>query len=116
PDWAVRMLVGTLLLPALLAALDGWFRARRRHLPVGRWAGWIAAGALAPLLAWLWLRLLGLTGALSVPATPVEPDLYKLGTAWIIALVSTAIVAAVGWFGVRPLIVARLEPGGSAAA
>ena len=32
PDWAVRMLIGTLLLPALLAALDGWFRARRRHL------------------------------------------------------------------------------------
>ena len=46
PDWAVRMLVGTLLLPALLAALDGWFRARRRHLPVGRWAGWVGACAL----------------------------------------------------------------------
>ena len=40
PDWAVRMLIGTLLLPALLAALDGFFRARRRHLAVGRWAGW----------------------------------------------------------------------------
>jgi hypothetical protein len=116
PDWAVRLLVGTLLLPALLAALDAWFRARRRHLPVGRWAGWIVAGALAPLLAWLWLRLLGLTGALSVPATPVDPDLYKLGTAGIIALVSTAIVAAVGWFGVRPLIVVRLAKGGNAAA
>ena len=173
PDWAVRMLIGTLLLPALLAALDGFFRARRRHLAVGRWAGWIAAGAsapllgwlwlralgltgalripatpvdpdlyplgtagivalastaivaavgwfgacaLAPLLAWLWLRLLGLTGALTVPATPVEPDLYPLGTAGIVALVSTVIVAAVGWFGVRPLLVARIAPGGSAAA
>ena len=41
PDWAVRLLVGTLLLPALLAALDALFRARRRRLPVGRWAGWI---------------------------------------------------------------------------
>jgi hypothetical protein len=115
PDWVVRLLVGTLLLPALLAALDGWFRARRRHLPVGRWAGWIAAAALAPLLGWAWLRLLGLS-VLSVPATPVEPDLYPLETAGIVALVSTAIVAAVGWFGVRPLIVSRLAPGGSAAA
>ena len=46
----------------------------------------------------------------------MEPDLYPLGTAGIVALVSTAIVTAVGWFGVRPLIVARLAPGGSAAA
>ena len=68
PDWAVRLLVGTLLLPALLAALDGCFRARRRHLPVGRWAGWIAAGALPRRCsAWLWLRALGLTGALDGP-------------------------------------------------
>ena len=36
PDWAVRLLVGTLLLPALLTALDGFFRVRRRHLPVRR--------------------------------------------------------------------------------
>lgn len=115
PDWVVRLLIGTLLLPALLAALDGWFRARRRHLPAGRWAGWIAAAALAPLLSWLWLRLLGLS-VLSVPASPVDPDLYPLETAGIVALVSTAIVAAVGWFGVRPLIVSRLAPGGSAAA
>ena len=47
PDWAVRMLVGTLLLPALLAALDGWFRARRRKLPVERWVGWLIASARA---------------------------------------------------------------------
>ena len=32
PDWAVRLLVGTLLLPAFLTALDGFFRVRRRHL------------------------------------------------------------------------------------
>jgi len=116
PDWAVRMLIGTLLLPALLAALDGFFRARRRHLAVGRWAGWIAAGASAPLLGWLWLRALGLTGALRIPATPVDPDLYPLGTAGIVALVSTAVVAAVGWFGVRPLIVSQLPKAGSPAA
>ena len=116
PDWAVRMLIGTLLLPALLAALDGFFRARRRHLAVGRWVGWIAAGAFAPLLGWLWLRALGLTGVLTVPATPVDPDLYPLGTAGIVALVSTAVVAAVGWFGVRPLIVSQLPKGGNPAA
>ncbi|MEA2177654.1 MAG: hypothetical protein QOG77_951, partial [Solirubrobacteraceae bacterium] len=116
PDWAVRMLVGTLLLPALLAAVDGWFRARRRRLPVARWAAWIAAGAAPVLLAWLWLRALGLTSAIEVPAAPADPDLYPLGTAGIVALASTAVIAAVGWFGVRALLVARIAPGGNAAA
>ena len=39
PDWAVRLLVGTLLLPALLTALDGFFRVRRRRLAVAPVAG-----------------------------------------------------------------------------
>ena len=116
PDWAVRMLVGTLLLPALLTALDAWFRARRRKLPAGRWAGWLAAGAIAPFVAWLWLRLLGVTGAFDVPATPVTPDAYPFTTGGAIALTSAVLVAAIGWFGLRPLVVARLAPGGSAAA
>jgi hypothetical protein len=116
PDWAVRMLVGTLLLPALLAAIDAWFRARRRKLPVERWAGWIVAGALPLVLGWAWLRLLGLVGAIDVPVSPVDPALYPIGTSGLVAIVSAAIVVAVGWFGVRALIVRRLRPGGNAAA
>ena len=34
PDWAIRLLVGTLLLPPLLTAIDAFFGARRRRLPV----------------------------------------------------------------------------------
>ena len=116
PDWAVRMLVGTLLLPALLAALDAWFRARRRRLPAWRWAGWIAAAAVPVLLTWLWLRVLGATGALDVPAAPVLPGAYPLDAAGAVALGSTAVVAVVGWFGVRPLLLRRLAVPGSPAA
>jgi len=116
PDWAVRLLVGTLLLPALLAALDAWFRARRRRLPAGRWAGWIAAGAVPVVLAWLWLRVLGATGALAVPAAPVLPDAFPVAAGGAVALVSTAVVAAVGWFGLRPLLLRRLAVAGSPAA
>ena len=116
PDWAVRMLVATLLLPALLAALDAWFRARRRRLPAGRWVGWIAAVAVPVVLAWLWLRVLGATGALAVPAAPVIPDAYPIDAAGAVALASTAVVAAVGWFGVRPLLLRRLAVPGSPAA
>jgi hypothetical protein len=116
PDWAVRMLVATLLLPSLLAALDAWFRARRRRLSPGRWAGWIATGAVPLGLAWLWLRALGATGALEAPAAPVDPAGYPIGTAGAVALASTVVVAAVGWFGLRPLMIRRLGVAGSAAA
>ena len=44
PDWAIRLLVGTLLLPPLLTAVDGFFGARRRRLPVARWLGWVGRG------------------------------------------------------------------------
>jgi hypothetical protein len=116
PDWAVRMLVGTLLAPALLAAVDGWFRARRRRLSVERWAGRIVLGALPLVLAWLWLRLLGATGALSVPGAPVAPSAFPLGAPGAIAAVSALAVALAGRFGVRPLLLRRLPVTGSPAA
>jgi hypothetical protein len=115
PDWAVRMLVFCLLLPALLTALDGFFRVRRRRLAVGPWLGWLAAVGLPVLLAWLWLRLLGLVDAFTVPATPVLP-LPPPETAGLVVLGSVLLVLALGWFGVRPLIVARLGDRGSPAA
>ena len=74
PDWAIRLLVGTLLLPPLLTAIDAFFGARRRRLPVLRWIGWVAAATVPFLLAWLWIRLLGLTGAIDAPRGPVLPD------------------------------------------
>jgi hypothetical protein len=116
PDWAVRMLVGTLLLPAFLAAIDAWFRARRRRLSVERWAGWIVAGAVPLMLGWAWLRLLGLVGALDVPVSPVDPALYPVGAAGLVAIGSAVAIVLAGWFGVRPLIVRRLKPGGNPAA
>jgi len=115
PDWSVRLLVGTLLLPAFLTALDGFFRIRRRRVAVGPWLGWLAATGLPLLLAWCWLRLLGATGALDPPASPVLP-LPPVETAGAVALASAVLVAAIGWFGVRPLVIARLGPGSSPAA
>jgi hypothetical protein len=116
PDWAVRVLVGTLLLPALVTALDAFFRARRRRLPAGRWMAWTALGALPVVAAWLWLRALDLVGALDVPAAPVLPDAYPLDAAGAVALGSVVLVAVVAWFGLRPLGLRRLGVHGSAAA
>jgi hypothetical protein len=122
PDWAIRLLVGTLLLPALLTAVDAFFGARRRRLPVLRWIGWVAAAALPFALAWLWIRLLGLTGALDAPLGPVLPDAFPLRGWRIAALLSGPLVLALAWLGPRRALVGRLalpatvSAGGAAAA
>ncbi|MGH2864998.1 MAG: M28 family peptidase, partial [Solirubrobacteraceae bacterium] len=46
PMWVLRLLVITLLLPSLVAVVDGLARARRRRLPVGRWVLWTLSCAL----------------------------------------------------------------------
>jgi hypothetical protein len=45
PGWAIRLVVGALILPALIAAVDGFARVRRRREPVARWLAWTLAGA-----------------------------------------------------------------------
>ena len=122
PDWAIRLLVGTLLLPPLLTAVDGFFSARRRRLPVARWLGWVVAGAVPFALAWLWIRLLGLTGALDAPLGPVLPAALPLDGWNIAALASAPIVLVLAWIGVRRPLVSALglpasvSAGGAAAA
>jgi hypothetical protein len=122
PDWAIRLLVGTLLLPPLLTAFDGFFGARRRRLPVARWLGWVGAAAVPFLLAWLWMRLLGLTGALDAPLGPVLPEALPLRGWNIAALASVPLVLALAWLGARRPLVGRLglpasvSAGGAAAA
>jgi hypothetical protein len=112
PDWSVRLVVGTLLLPALLTALDGFFRVRRRHLPVRPWLIWLGAAALPVLLAWIWTRALGLTGALEPPDAPALP-LPPIDRAAGVALGSVALVLVLGWFGIRPLLLRRAGERGS---
>jgi hypothetical protein len=74
PEWALRLLLGTLLLPPLVAGADGLARLRRRRQPVGRWTLWALSCSLpflaCVLLCWL-LGRLGVIGAdPSVPAPP----------------------------------------------
>src|SRR4051812_14615341 len=122
PDWAIRLLVGTLLLPAALTAVDAFFGARRRRLPVARWLAWLGASAVPFALAWLWMRLVGVTGAMSVPAGPVLPAVLPLQGWRIAALLSVPVVLALAWLGAhRPLVAglhlpATVSAGGAAAA
>jgi hypothetical protein len=108
PDWAVRLLVGTLLLPALLTGLDAFFRIRRRRVAVEPWAIWLAAVAVPLLAGWLWPRLLGLVGIFDAPGALVSPGALPIDTGGAIALASTVVVAAAAWAGFRAFARPRL--------
>src|SRR5215210_2495603 len=79
PGWVLSLLAGSLLLPVLVASVDAFARARRRHVDVLRWLRWLGAW-VAPFLAALALaQFLSLVGATpSPPAAPVPPDVLPL--------------------------------------
>lgn len=119
PEWPVRLLAIALMLPVLLAAVDGFARVRRRKEPVGRWLRWVATCALPFVLAVLLARALKLTGLLDAapalggtafPADAVPRD----GTA-LAALASVLVLIVLGWFVLRPLSARLLGGGGDPA-
>jgi hypothetical protein len=119
PGWSVRLIVLCLLLPALLAALDAFFRARRHRLHAGAWVGWALAAGVAFPLAWAWLRVLGIAGALPAPRGPVLPSDLSLSTGQALALASVVLALAAGVIAARMLArsgsVARGNPAAGAA-
>ncbi|MEA2288807.1 MAG: hypothetical protein QOD55_804 [Solirubrobacteraceae bacterium] len=122
PGWAVRLLVGALLLAPLLVTIDGFARVRRRHQPVTPWLGWIAAAAAPLALAAAFVTILGLTGLLAAtPAAPVPAGAIPIDGAARAALIAAGLVIVLGLVA-RPMLLRafrggrRLEgPGGGAA-
>jgi hypothetical protein len=114
PAWAIRLLIGALLLPPVLVTVDGLARARRRHAPVGRWVAWQAAAAVALLAAFAFTRLLGLTGLISAaPPAPVPAGSIPFdGSAWA-AVAAIALALVLAWLVLRPAVARALGAGGS---
>jgi hypothetical protein len=104
PDLGARLLVGSLLLPALLTALDAFFRARRRRVPLAPWLAWLAVAAVPLPVAWLWLRVLGAVEAIDVPDGPVLGGLYPLQTGGIVAIASAVLAGALACWCARMLL------------
>jgi hypothetical protein len=98
PMWVLRLLVLALLLPPLVAAVDGLARARRRRLAVGRWMLWTLSCALpffsCALLAYLlgWLGILGAT-----PFGPILSSALPFAGAAVTAVVATVLTFALAW-------------------
>jgi hypothetical protein len=98
------LLVAALLLPALLAAADGFARLRRERSPVARWIVWVLAAALPFAAAEIFIRLLGLFGFLNATAPPAPPGSLPFAAAGIGALICAAVIFALAFLVLRPLI------------
>ena len=108
PAWALRLLVGALLLPPLIVAADGFARLRRREEPIGRWTLWVLACALPFLACALFARLLGLLDAISATAPePAPPRALPLDFAAVRAVLAVGLVLALAWL-LWPALMRRL--------
>jgi hypothetical protein len=115
PAWAIRLLVLALILPVLMATIDGLARARRRGHSILRWVAWVlAAGfpfAVAAALMVL-ARVVGVIGA--APPAPVPAGAIPLRGAGIALLAVLGITIVGGLVWLRPAVI-RLIGLGSAA-
>ena len=113
PEWAVRVLVAALLLPPLVAGIDGLARVRRRRERILPWIGWTAALGSPLLAAGLVVLLLALLGALNAPAAPAPPGAIPVAAG---ALVAAVAAVALGFLAVWPLLRALAPASGDGGA
>jgi Peptidase family M28 len=98
PAWVLRLLVLTLLLPPLAAALDGLARARRRRLAVGRWTLWALSCALPFFACAAFAYVLGWLGALgATPAAAVLPGALPFGGRAAVAVAVLVLSFVLAW-------------------
>jgi hypothetical protein len=108
PSWSVWLLVGTLLLPVLVTAIDAYARAARRRQPMIAWMAWAITSALPFLLAAGVALLLGVTGLLpAAPHAPVAEGAAGFGAAGWVCLAVVLAVAVAG-FPLRRYLLAAL--------
>ena len=112
PEWAVRLLVGTLLLPPLLAAGDGLARLRRRRrltreAPLSRSLLWVASCGLPFLVGALFAIALGALGVFAAPRPPLAPAALARDGSAPEAVLATLLVLALAWLA-WPVALRRL--------
>ena len=98
PAWALRLLIGALLIPPLLVLLDGVARARRRAQPIARWLAWALACALPFFACAMFALALGAFGSLpATPALPALPSALAFGSSTATAVLACAVVLGLAW-------------------
>jgi hypothetical protein len=110
PGWVLALLGGTLLLPAVVASIDAFARARRRHEPVSPWLRWVGAWTAPFLAGWALAELLALTGATpSPPPAPVAPEILPLDGPALEVLAGVVVAMGIGW-GIARFLAVRPDP------
>jgi hypothetical protein len=108
PGWVLSLLAGTLLLPALVAAVDAFARVRRRRIDVLPWLRWLGAWTAPFLAGYAVAELLALVGATPAPPpAPVPPDVLPVDGAALGALAGVAVAMGLAlvlarWLAARP--------------
>lgn len=93
PAWAVKLLVLALILPVLMATIDGLARARRHGHAILPWLSWVLLGAAPFVLAALIVlaaRVVGLLG--TTPPGPLGAGAVPLGAGGVFVIVLIACV------------------------
>ncbi len=105
PAWALRLLIGTLLIPVAAVLLDALARARRRRLPSARWMTWTLVCALPFLACALFAILLGALGGIAAtPSIPPAAGAMSFDGAAATAVLSCAAVLGLAWLAWPTLV------------
>ncbi len=113
PGWPITLLVGMLILPLLVVAVDSWARAQRRGESSVRGIAAPLVAMLPLLAAALALRGLGVAGVIDAPALPPDPAAYGGSTAVVLGVVF-ATLALAGLLAVARLSAHAAGAGGEA--
>jgi hypothetical protein len=98
PEWALRLLLGTLLVPPLIAGLDGLARLRRRRAAVGRWTVWALSCSLPFLCCAVFAWVLGRLGIIAAaPSVPVPNGAIPFDAAAITTVAAVALAFVLAW-------------------
>jgi hypothetical protein len=111
PGWALRLLIGSLLLAPLALSVDALVRLSRRGRQAGRWISLAISCALPIFGAAIVVKLLAAVGLLAAPGAPVPAEGLSLsaGAALTLALALLALLAGarLWWRGLAAPLLAR---------
>jgi hypothetical protein len=107
PGWSLALLAVALLLPAGVAAADGFARGLRGGVTRPLDLGWVLGRSLPFIGALLVAYAISIIGLLPSPRFPYDPGRFSVGWRAIVVGVLLAATLAAVWYATRPLSAPR---------